>query len=93
MLVKLKMMLVRLSMILIRLTEILVRLKIKSWISYSMRNKCLVFFAFYLLSVVHYSSTNILKQIPRELFNLRISIKKHGHYKKELDKKYSLKIG
>lgn len=81
MLVKLKMILVRLNMIPIRLKDIVVRLKVKSWISYSMRNKCLVFFfcffffAFYPLSGVHYSSTNLLKQIPRELFNLRISIK------------------
>lgn len=76
MLVKLKMILVRLNMIPVRLKEILVRLKVKSWISYSMRNKCLVFF-FCILSTFrsHYSSTNLLKQIPRELFNLRISIK------------------
>lgn len=75
-LVRLKMILVRLNMIPIRLKEILVRLKVKSWISYSMRNKCLFFFfAFYPLSGVHYSSTNLLKQIPSELFNLRILIK------------------
>lgn len=69
------MVLVRLNMIPIRLKEILVRLKAKSWISYSMRNKYLFFFAFYPRSVVHYSSTNVLKQILREFFNLRISIK------------------